>query len=112
MPRIIAHPYDVKVFLHLDRDKMARAVFRNQEGRDEFADLVDGTAGICCPRGPDIHIGVFVQGAVYRRQTLVHELVHASMEILGAAGVPVERSSNEALAYLMDDLYARLERFL
>ncbi|QDH84574.1 hypothetical protein Axy21_046 [Achromobacter phage vB_AxyP_19-32_Axy21] len=110
--KVIAHPYDVVVHLHTDRAKLARAAMHSRDAREELLDSLDGVAGVCCGRGAHVHIGVFVDGAVYRRQTLVHELVHACMEILGDAGVPVERSNNEALAYLLDNLYARLEGFL
>jgi hypothetical protein len=36
---------------------------------------------------------------------LVHECIHACMRCLEICSVPVERSSHEALAYLVEDLY-------
>jgi hypothetical protein len=44
-----------------------------------------------------------------KTSALVHELVHAAVEILRGSGVPITAQSDEALAYLVERLFIEVQ---
>ena len=52
------------------------------------------------------HKSVYLVGYFDRKPpTLIHELLHTTVQILQHAGVPITAENDEALAYLLDFLY-------
>lgn len=103
---VIARPYGQDVVLYRDKDHMVKCLYRRQESRDEFRDGIESAYGVCTWENGTVSVGVF-SGA---KCTLVHELVHAGIKILERAGIDPLHANGEPLAYLVEDLYQRLEK--
>ena len=106
---VLIRPYGITLKLYRDLDAMARAVTRGSEAYEEFRDTWDYSAGLTCD-GPGlvIYVGVFEGG----KATLVHELVHAGLYALARVNISPTSNSGEPLAYLVDDLYQQLEKYV
>lgn len=101
--RITAHPYGVEVLLVTTAETLKRASMRFK------CEVPTDMAG--CVLRPDSGplIVAVLDG---QRSTLVHELGHAALFILETVGINPTDSLGETYCYLLEYLYARLEKHI
>lgn len=96
MKTYTAHPYGCKVFLYTDA-----ALFYKRTGESAF-----GCAGMTA--WLDGNLAMYVGDC--NPATLVHEITHAVLFILGYVGIDPASSNGESMAYLMDNMFSAFEK--
>jgi hypothetical protein len=101
--KITVEPYNWCVFVFDHKQKWLRFVLRRMIGSAKVLKQdLDEARGITISNRMlgEAYIGVF-DGAGH---TLVHEVVHAAVDILGDVGVKTRPDDSEALAYMVEHI--------
>lgn len=103
---IVIPIYDGRVILYTNRQKFITAL-RAVEGPED--EDVATCLGMCLPTKNEEGARLYVLGWFDgKNQTLVHEVCHLALFVLGTAGIEPRDSQGETMCYLLDYLFGRL----
>lgn len=106
MIKLNTHPYPAKVWFTTDKTKFSK---KRKELTGRTDDVTD-SRGVCS--SDDNHGNMVIGLFDVNSSTLVHELSHATINILEYVGIPITHQTSEAFCYLLGSLHEQCNNYL